>query len=464
MKYSKLIFIAIALLFLFQSNLFATEYATFESFYVESSYIGWVIAGVIALLAGLAIFFSWGAATPFVASIGTWVGTMAGYSGIAATNYGLALIGFGSIATGGLGIAGGAAILTVALTFSTEIVIDYTLGNVVSAYSYNKFAEDSKKMITLPLPQNESGSNGYENSVIYLKKHINNKIPLSANSNQIVLKDASSMFTASSNDTEELTKENTLKSYLYFVTNDYENAKLYAYNAISEARRLHIKRTLPAFIYATSSLYEKSFNFDEINNDYFRYSILAEPDNKLTPLMFAIYLDRIMYRMNDDSSLNHKTIDAIRDIAFEIKDDEIQKQSLVIVMMRYFIKLKIEQQKIIALANTSNTAIKNNRKTLKVVNNAFIEYTNLLKSLSKILTYPPIKEHMKDNKDLENIFILNAKYEESETYLRKIIQELEEYQIETEKAKIEKLKKEAEKAKLKKEKKAEEEKSWWKFW
>ena len=447
MKYPKHIFTTLAILFLFQSNLFATEYATFTSFYVESSSVGWIIATVLAVAAGAAIFFTGGTASPIVLGIGTWIGETAGLSGIAATNYGLALLGGGSIASGGLGIAGGVAVLTATLSFSTDVIMDYTLSNVVSSYSYSNFVKDSKKMPTLPIPQNENGSSAYENIVINLKKNINNKIPLSANSNQIILKDTSSMFTPSSNDAEELTKENTLKSYLSLVTNDYENAKLYANKAITEARKLQIKRTMPAFIYATSSLYDKTFNFDMINNNYFRYSILAEPDNELIPLMFAIYLDRIMYRMNDDTSLNYKTIDAIRDIAFEIKDDDIQEQSLVVVMMRYLIKLKIEQQKIIALATTSNKTIKNNKKTLRVVNNSFIEYDNLLKSLSKILAYKPMEEFMKEDTKLEKIFVLDAKYEESKTYLREIIQELKEYQIEAKKAK----------------RKAEE-KKWWKFW
>jgi len=447
MKYPKHIFTTLAILFLFQSNLFATEYATFTSFYVESSSVGWIIATVLAVAAGAAIFFTGGTASPIVLGIGTWIGETAGLSGIAATNYGLALLGGGSIASGGLGIAGGVAVLTATLSFSTDVIMDYTLSNVVSSYSYSNFVKDSKKMPTLPIPQNENGSSAYENIVINLKKNINNKIPLSASSNQIILKDTSSMFTPSSNDAEELTKENTLKSYLSLVTNDYENAKLYANKAITEARKLQIKRTMPAFIYATSSLYDKTFNFDMINNNYFRYSILAEPDNELIPLMFAIYLDRIMYRMNDDTSLNYKTIDAIRDIAFEIKDDDIQEQSLVVVMMRYLIKLKIEQQKIIALATTSNKTIKNNKKTLRVVNNSFIEYDNLLKSLSKILAYKPMEEFMKEDTKLEKIFVLDAKYEESKTYLREIIQELKEYQIEAKKAK----------------RKAEE-KKWWKFW
>jgi hypothetical protein len=470
MKNSKLVFIIFSLIFLFQSNLSATEYATFESFYVESSYVGWVLAGIFAILAGLAIYFSFGTATPAVAAIGTWVGTMAGYSGIAATNYGLALIGFGSIATGGLGIAGGTAILTVALVFSTEVVIDYTLSNVVSSYSYSKFAEDSKKMITLPIPQNEDGSDAYKNTIIHLKKDIKNEIPLSADSNQIILKNALSSFTPDAIDKEEFVKENTLKSYLYFATNDYKNAITYATDAISGARKLKIKRTLPAFIYATSSLYKESFDFNTVTNDYFRYSILAEPDNKLAPLMFSIYLDRVMYRMNDDNSLNHSAMNTIRDVAFEIKDDNIQNQSLVIVMMRYFIKLKIEQQKIIALANSKNLTIKKNNKTLIVVGDSFIEYQNLLKSLSKILIYPSIKEHIKNNQDLNKIFITYGKYEESETYLKRVIHDLEEYQFEQEEAEKARLKKEeAEKARLKKEEAEKarlkkEEKKWWKFW
>ena len=421
----------------------ATEYATFESFYVESSAVGWVLAGAFALLAGLAIFFSWGAATPVVATIGTWVGTMAGYSGIAATNYGLALIGFGSIATGGLGIIGGAAIITVALTFSTEVVIDYTLGNIVSTYNQSKFIEDSKNMVTLPIPQNEDGSNNYEIVVLKLKKEIDTTKPLSLEYNQQVLLES---FKTYPENIDDSIKDFTLKSYLNFVTNNYVAAKKYASDAINIARQKEKRRTLPAFIYATSSLYDDQFDFKKVNDDYFRYSILAEPDNELIPLMFSIYLDRIMYRMNDDTSLNYKTLDSIRDIAFEIRDDDIKKQSLVIVLMRYFIKVKIEQQKILALTETKNLTIKTNKKTLAVVKQSFIEYKNLLNSLELILIYNPIQKHIRENQDLENLNVINAKYEESQHFLKKVIDDLEEYQR---------------KAEIQKE---QEEKSWWKFW
>ncbi len=69
---------------------------------------------------------------------------MMGLSGIAATNAGLALLGGGSIASGGFGIIGGTALLTAALSFGTDVVIDYTIGKAVSDYKYSNLVENSK--------------------------------------------------------------------------------------------------------------------------------------------------------------------------------------------------------------------------------------------------------------------------------------------------------------------------------
>ena len=58
-----------------------------------------------------------GASTAVVASmflspvIGGYIGNLAGFSGVAATSYGLAFLGGGSLATGGFGMAGGSFIL-----------------------------------------------------------------------------------------------------------------------------------------------------------------------------------------------------------------------------------------------------------------------------------------------------------------------------------------------------------------
>ena len=166
-------------------------------------------------------------------------------------------------------------------------------------------------------------------------------------------------------DTDDCIKDYVLRSYLYFVTYNYAKAKEDAQLAIDLSRTEKVRRTLPAYIYAASTLYEESFDFPRITQNYFRYAVMAEPDNELIPLMFAIYLDRMMYRMNDDADLNHKSIDMLRDIAFELKDEDLKIQSLVVVLMRYFMRLKIEQQKVLALAETENTKIKTKGTQIK---------------------------------------------------------------------------------------------------
>ena len=62
---------------------------------------------------GLLIGGSAGAATGIFLGpvIGAYIGNLAGFSGAAATSYGLALLGGGSLASGGLGMAGGSAFL-----------------------------------------------------------------------------------------------------------------------------------------------------------------------------------------------------------------------------------------------------------------------------------------------------------------------------------------------------------------
>jgi hypothetical protein len=69
----------------------------------------------IAILKGVVVGGAVGiAASIFVGPvIGTWIGELAGFSGAAATSYGLALLGGGSIASGGFGMAGGTALVGV---------------------------------------------------------------------------------------------------------------------------------------------------------------------------------------------------------------------------------------------------------------------------------------------------------------------------------------------------------------
>ena len=363
----------------------ATEYATFESFYKETSYVGWILAGIGAVIAGAAIIFTGGTASPIVVGIGTWIGGMMGYSGIVATNVGLALLGGGSIASGGFGIIGGTVLLTATLSFGTDIVIDYTLGKAITEYKYGSLAEQSKEMLTLPYPMNTDGSNSYKAAIDALSK-IDKKSPIYADINQQIVKGTIQILESNQEKfgLDKKLKNETLLSLLYFISNDYIKAKRYANSAIEDAKILDVKRTLPAFIYATSSLYNEKFDFNSITNDYFKYSILAEPNDPLIPLLFSIYLDRMQLRFND----NFLDEQAFKHIFAIMKAPELEKlrlQNYTALLSRYFIRLKLEQQKISSLAGSSNETIKNNPKTLETVTNSLNKYKILAQDANQVM-------------------------------------------------------------------------------
>ncbi len=368
--------------------LFTSEYATFESFYQESvaiDWTNWAIAGALAIIAGAAIFATGGTASPVVVGIGSWVGGLKGLSGAAATNWGLALLGGGSVASGGFGIAGGTAILTASLTFGTEVVFDYALGKAVSEYQYKNLVKHSEKMPTLPPPVNSSGSDTYEDAIAILQS-IDKELPMSAKGNQQLVEQAIREIEADeeSPSENEKIKNKSLLSLPYFMSNSYREAKGHAQAAIEYAQDSKIKSTLPAFIYATSSLYEPEFDFSHITRDYFRYSVLAEPDNPLIPLLFSIYLDRMLLCFNDnflDEEALHQIFTVMELSALE----ELRMQNYTILLSRYFMRLKLEQQTITALADTQNNTIKNSPKTPQVVNASFESYKALLRGAEKVM-------------------------------------------------------------------------------
>lgn len=365
----------------------ATEYATFGAFYKESSAISWVLALVVALVVGAIIFFTGGTASPIVLSIGSWIGGMMGLSGIAATNAGLALLGGGSIASGGFGIIGGTALLTAALSFGTDVVIDYTIGKAVSEYKYSNLVENSKNMPTLPLPMNDSGPKAYKNAIKILSEY-NKELPIFSSENQELIRKCIAALESArdSSDTDDLSKNLSLLSLLYFVSNDYIEARKYAYLAIDSARKSNTRRTLPAFVYATSTLYENEFNFSAITNDYFRYSVLAEPDNPLIPLLFSIYLDRLLLRFND-GYLDEGSLSQIFEIMKSPALEDARVLNYTVLISRYFIRLKLEQQKITSLASTSNETIRDNPKTLAVVIDSLNRYSMLAQDSSSIMSH-----------------------------------------------------------------------------
>jgi len=425
-------FVIIIIYFLYPDAVHAaSEYATFESFYKESSTIGWVITGIFALIAGAAVFFTGGTASPIVLSIGTWIGGTMGLSGIAATNAGLALIGGGTIASGGFGIIGGTALISAALTFGTFAAFDYSIEKAISEYSYSNLAEQSKNMLTLPLPVNKSGSDAYEYAIEILE-NVNKEEPISSNHNQQIIDNAIiKLINESSTENFDLkkhVKNESLLSLLYFVSNDYIKARKHADVAIKYARPSELKMTLPAFIYATSSLYEEEFDFTSITNNYFMRSILDETNNPLIPLLFSIYLDRMLLRFNDDY-LDEKAMNQIFIIMKSPSIEDVRQINYAVIMVRYFILLWQEQQKITSLANTSNNTIKKSPKTLLVVNNSLEKYKRLLINsnlvVKELITLDLDDESRTKIIEFHDIFV---KYRDDRERLASIVDELRKYQ------------------------------------
>jgi len=363
----------------------ATEYATFESFYKDSDYVGWTISALVAGAVGTAIFVTGGTASPIVISIGTWLGGLMGLSGIAATNAGLALLGGGSIASGGFGIAGGTALLTAALSFGSEVVTDYAINRTISEYSYSKLADQSKDMLTLPLPINTSGPDLYEDAITTLED-IDDQLPISSKTNQQLITRAIDAITAreEDQDLDEESKIDTLLALLHFASNNYQKAKEHANLAIMHARYKNIRRTLPAFIYATSALYDESFDFSSVTNKHFRHSVLAEPDNPLIPLLFSIYLDRLSLRFND-GFLDESALTQVFKIMQSPSIEGQRLKNYAIILSRYLMRLKLEQQKIVTIVNTSNIVIKDSPESLQAVSESLRMYKQLITDSNLIM-------------------------------------------------------------------------------
>ncbi|MDM8567161.1 hypothetical protein QUF74_16105 [Candidatus Halobeggiatoa sp. HSG11] len=405
------------LLLIITNSVSAGETGTFENFYVESNDYGWlsiILISISTVIAGIAIFFSGGTASPIAVSIGTYIGTLLGYSGAIATSTGLALLG-------------GAAIITGALTFGTGIVVDYKMAQ--NTYDQEQFLKHSKEMLILPIPINKDGSKLYEGTLEILEQ-IDNKSLYSSNNQQVIheaIYYIDQKIWSSFLSDEENIRINTLQALLYMLVNDYTKAKKLANYAIKQARRAMVKRTLPAFIYAISSLYESDVDIQKVTSNYFSYAILAEPDNKLIPLIFAVYMDRIMYRFNDGLA-NESHLRQLTDIAYVTSIKEHIFANLTLIIVRYFTRLKLEQQVISSLSK--DMAVKDNPKILANIKKSFAAYNELLNGTFQISqSFLSLDMNQEEKQKAEEFLHLYNQYKNDKNRLENIIEEIEDYQI-----------------------------------
>jgi hypothetical protein len=411
----------------------AEEYASFESFYRKPWSISWILAAVVAIIAGGVVLVSTGGtAGPVATAVGTWIGGLFGYSGIAATNFGLALLGGGSVASGGLGMAGGAAVLAAAFSFSTDIVSDLAASAVFEKFEYERFAKDSAEMATLPMPRSDKGPDAYKAAMKVLEG-IDNDQSLSSSENQSLIRKAISEMATVTEDAiavPEQVRIDTMASLLYFVTNDYRKSKDRAEAAYRSANAAGITGTLPEFLLAASSLYNEDADAQEVLR-YFRDSIHDEPGNPLTPLLFAIFLDRMGYRLND-GRFSASDLSEVSKVSESPNLGDQWSPIQVIIISHYLVRLKVEQQKISSLALSSNETIRDSAKTLANVRRSLRQYESLLDGAQYVsgrLSSPSASFSGDGWRQIEKIRSALMGYSQDRQRLQTLVDKLESHQI-----------------------------------
>ncbi len=402
-----------------------TEFTTFASFYYSFASIPWLLILFFSITFGLLLALTGGLASGPAAALGTWIGTLMGYSGAAATSAGLALLGGGSIAAGGFGMVAGVFIVNVALTFSTELVFDYAISRVKSEYDYRSLTESSKNLPTLPLPITVEGPDAYRSGMEILgeidepwyenwldwtgcmvglwdcpepptEKEVQEK-------RQKKVKQAIEVITNASppEGRRDHARIETLLALLHFISGDYFEASRHANVAHDMATLEEITSTLPAFIRATASIYDEDAPYSE-SVELLRQSILDEPDNPLIPLMFSIYLDRLFLRFEDslsDRSQLHSTLREVFRLMKDLEEKDASRKVLAVnytaLLARYFVRLKLEQQKIMSLTlNPMNVASVDPKVANHVLHDALSSYAQFLSDV-----IPPLEAAKKTTKE-----------------------------------------------------------------
>ena len=412
----------------------APDLASFESFYHQSwsmSPWSWALAAVGVIAAVVAVIVFTPAAGPVVAGVGTWIGGLFGFSGIAATNFGLALLGGGAVASGGFGILGGTALLTAAFTFGTDVVIDYASGKAIEAYQYERFVEASRQMTTLPLPRNKKGPDSYEKA-LKLLDGVNDKEALTSNPNIALIQKAIASMSADGPGTPELpdvARHESMLALLCFIADDYRAVKGHAGAAYEAARKAGMVRTLPAFLLGTSYLYDDTLNFKD-SVALFQHSVREEPDNPLIPLLFAVFLDRMTYRIND-GALSPRDLDQVAEVGDFHELGKNWGPVQVVLLSRYITQIKLEQQKIASLATSSNETIRNDAGTLALVKASLRDYEHLVERahfLAGALSSPGAIPRDELPPNVRQTRTLVNQYSADRDRLRGLVEKLEAYQ------------------------------------
>ena len=431
--------------FLLSLHAVAVEAGSFDAFYEAPGGIGfwgWAIIVVTVIAAAAAVYFSAGSAAAtapaWIKAVGTWVGsTVYGLHGAAATNAGLALLGGGSVAAGGLGIKGGVVLLTILASTSSNIAIEYSINEAASHFSNKAFVEDSKNMSTLPLPINDEGGSAYEKCLKWIQKEKkaqfdDRKIAFNIHDArfQDVLKEATLIFgrdLLDDDDSDEKINGLTFLALLYFQRGRYRDSFKYSRDAVAYARSKKRLASLARCIYATSYLYSESAQDNcRVQRECLVPALLKEGGNKVTPLMLTVYLDRLMYRIHNgvsDSGELRFAIDLLDDKRFS----KNAPKCLPILTVRIIQEIKRCQKDIEVLAKSKNMAFMRENNVSSVVDIRLSTFLGLREIIGEMI--PFVRKHEKDfDKDYpftsSNLEAQIAAFDETEPRLRASVKEL----------------------------------------
>jgi hypothetical protein len=132
----------------------------------------------------------------------------------------------------------------------------------------------------------------------------------------------------------------------------------------------------------------------------------------------------------NDNFLNEAALKQIFEIMKAPPLESLRVQNYTILLSRYFIRLKLEQQKISSLASSSNETIKNSPKTLEVVTNSLNKYNQLATDTNQVMgEYLLLDSSNKETKEqITKFHQLLIQYIQDEKRLGLLVNDLKTHQ------------------------------------
>ena len=136
----------------------------------------------------------------------------------------------------------------------------------------------------------------------------------------------------------------------------------------------------------------------------------------------------MLLRFND-GFLDEKTLSNIFDIMQSSSIEKHRFLNYTILLSRYFIRLKLEQQKITSLSNSSNETIKNSPKTLSSVIDSLEKYDVLINGTNDVMRhFLALELKREDRIKADEFHGLLESYIQDKERLSTLIDDLRHYQ------------------------------------